>query len=64
MREYIAKTQFGLEQILEKELIRLGAENTKVLSRAVSFESDKETLYKIHLWSSLVIRIIEPVYKF
>ncbi|MGB0886196.1 MAG: THUMP domain-containing class I SAM-dependent RNA methyltransferase [Chitinophagales bacterium] len=64
MREYIAKTQFGLENILEKELKQLGAKNTEVLSRAVSFEADKETLYRIHLWSSLVIRVIEPVYKF
>ena len=64
MKEYIAKTLFGLEKVLQKELKKLGAKNTKALNRAVSFKADKETVYKIHLWSSLALRIIEPIYKF
>lgn len=64
MKEYIAKTQFGLEEVLEKELISLGAINTIIQSRAVVFNADLETLYRIHLWSSLAVRIIEPIYSF
>ena len=64
MKEYIAKTLFGLEDVLEEELKRLGAKNTVVLNRAVGFKADQEIIYKIHLWSSLALRIIEPIYKF
>lgn len=64
MKEYIAKTQFGLEDVLVKELENLGAEEVTKMSRAVGFKADKETLYKIHLWSSVALRIIEPVYAF
>lgn len=64
MKEYVAKTQFGLEEVLEKELLSLGAINTKILSRAVRFEADLETVYIIHLWSSSALRIIEPIYTF
>ena len=64
MKEYIAKTLFGLEDVLVKELNDLGAEEVTKMSRAVGFKADKETLYKIHLWSSVALRIIEPVYSF
>lgn len=64
MKEYIAKTQFGLEEVLQKELESFGAEDTVLANRAVSFKADKETLYAIHLWSSLALRIIEPIYTF
>lgn len=64
MKEYIAKTLFGLEAVLEKELKQLGAKHTIILNRAVGFKAEKETIYKIHLWSSLALRVIEPIYKF
>jgi len=60
MQTYIAQTLFGLEQVQEKELKKLGAKNTQIFNRAVQFEADKETLYKIHLWSSLSLRILMP----
>ena len=39
--KYIATTFSGLEEVLENELIELGAENTHILTRAVSFEGDR-----------------------
>ena len=60
MEHYIAKTQFGLEDVLAQELHDLGAQNIEPLNRAVSFEADLEALYKIHLHSTLCIRILRP----
>ena len=37
----VAKTFAGLEEVLAKELNDLGAENVKILNRAVSFTGDK-----------------------
>ena len=37
----LAKTMFGFEEILAKELVTLGAQNVKILNRAVSFKGDK-----------------------
>lgn len=64
MKHYIAKTQFGLEEELAKELVELGAKNVEALNRAVGFEADKKTLYKVHLLSTMVVRVIEPFYTF
>lgn len=64
MKHYIAKTQFGLEEVLAKELADLGAKNTEILNRAVAFEANQQTLYAIHLHSALCLRIIEPLLTF
>ena len=64
MKHYIAKTQFGLEEVLADELVSLGAQNVEPLNRAVAFEADKKTLYKVHLLGTLVVRVIEPFYTF
>lgn len=64
MQTYIAQTLFGLEQVQEKELKNLGAKNTKIFNRAVQFDADKETLYKVHLWSSVSLRILQPFASF
>ncbi|MFT5071998.1 MAG: putative N6-adenine-specific DNA methylase [Chitinophagales bacterium] len=64
MEHYIAKTQFGLEEVLADELQGLGAKNIEPLNRAVAFEADLETLYKIHLHSALCIRVIRPFHTF
>ena len=45
----LAKTMFGLEEILAKELTTLGAQNIKILNRAVSFKGDKGFMYKANL---------------
>ena len=40
----VAKTMFGFEEILEKELLKLGAINIEKGVRNVSFEGDKENV--------------------
>ena len=50
----VAKTFFGLEDVLAKELLILGARNIKTGVRNVSFYGDKGFLYKSNfslIWS-------------
>lgn len=60
----LAKTMFGLEQVLAKELEHLGAQNIKILNRAVSFKGDKGFLYKANLNLRTALRILKPVATF
>jgi len=60
----VAKTQFGLEEVLAKELIELGALNVETHNRAVSFEGDKEILYKANLYLRTALKILIPIAKF
>ncbi|MGQ1947138.1 THUMP domain-containing class I SAM-dependent RNA methyltransferase [Geofilum sp. OHC36d9] len=60
----IAKTFKGLEDVLAGELTALGAKDVKILKRAVSFESNKELLYKSNLWSRTALRILQPLTTF
>ncbi len=60
----IVKTFYGLEDILSKELRSLGAKNINILKRAVSFEGNKELLYKTNLHLRTALRILQPIYTF
>ena len=60
----VAKTLFGLEEILEKELMLLGARNVEVFNRGVSFEGDKGFMYKSNLWLRTALRILKPIKTF
>lgn len=60
----IAKTFFGLESVLATELANLGAENIRILKRAVEFEGSSEVLYKSNLWARTALRILVPVATF
>ena len=44
----IAKTFHGLEEVLAKELISLGANDVEIGNRMVSFTGDKEMLKKYY----------------
>ena len=44
----IAKTHYGLEQVLAEELKELGATGVSVLNRAVAFEGSKLLLYSVN----------------
>lgn len=59
-----ATTLQGLEQILEAELLELGAQNTLIQSRAVSFDGDKRTMYKANLHCRTAIRVLEEKHQF
>ncbi|HAD98670.1 MAG TPA: RNA methyltransferase [Cryomorphaceae bacterium] len=60
----LAKTYFGLESVLAKELQLLGARNVKTINRGVSFEGDLGFLYKANLWTRTALRILVPIANF
>ena len=60
----LAKTMFGLEEILADELRKLGAQNVKPMNRAVSFKGDKGFMYKANLNLRTALRILKPIAHF
>lgn len=62
--EMVAKTFRGLEDVLAEELRGIGAINVEPGRRMVSFEGDKEMLYKANLRCRTALRILKPFYKF
>ncbi len=60
----VAKTHFGLENVLAEEIKGLGAENIQILNRAVSFTGNNELMYKANLHCRTALRILKPLYKF
>lgn len=61
--EMVAKTYFGLEKVLAKELINLGAADVEVLNRAVRFKGDQSMLYRSNYCLRTALRILKPVLK-
>ncbi len=62
--EMVAKTFQGLEDVLAKEITELGGENVAIGKRMVSFEGDKELLYKANFRCRTALRILKPIFKF
>ena len=62
--QMLAKTFKGLEQVLAKELIDLGANNVQVERRAVSFTGDKRMLYTANFCLRTASRILVPIATF
>lgn len=62
--EIFAKTFYGLETVLAKELEELGAENIEIESRAVKYVGDKELLYKSNFALRTAIKVLKPILKF
>ena len=60
----VAKTMAGLEDILAGELTAIGALNVEPLYRAVSFEGDKELMYKANYCCRTALRILKPITSF
>jgi putative N6-adenine-specific DNA methylase len=60
----VAKTLYGLEEILAGELISLGANHVQTGRRMVSFKGDQELLYKANFCCRTALRILKPVYHF
>lgn len=59
----IAKTFFGFEEILAKELAQLGALNISVGTRSVSFYGDKGFMYKANLTLRTALKILKPIHE-
>ena len=60
----IAKTLYGFEAILAKELLDLGAMEIKQGNRMVSFVGDKGFMYKANLCLRTAIKILKPYESF
>ena len=60
----VAKTFFGFEEILAKELQQLGAQEVEIGTRAVSFKGDKGFMYKANLALRTALKILKPIYYF
>jgi putative N6-adenine-specific DNA methylase len=60
----IAKTFFGFEEILAKELLALGAQEVEQGTRMVSFKGDKGFMYKANLSLRTALKILKPIYYF
>ncbi len=62
--EMIAKTFFGFEEILAKELIQLGAQKVTPGVRMVRFTGDKGFMYKANLALRTALKILKPIKEF
>ncbi len=60
----LAKTLYGFESILAKELRNLGAGNVKEGVRNVSFEGDNGFMYKANLSLRTALKIFKPIKTF
>ncbi|MDR2118031.1 MAG: THUMP domain-containing protein [Tannerellaceae bacterium] len=60
----VAKTLYGLEDILAGELLALGANDIEIGRRMVSFTGDLELLYKTNLCCRTALRILKPICHF
>jgi putative N6-adenine-specific DNA methylase len=59
----IAKTLFGLEEILALELKTLGAQSVKIGVRNVQFVGDTGFMYKANLCLRTALRILKPIHR-
>ena len=59
-----AKTFFGFEEILAKELQLLGAQKVEIGTRVVSFMGDKGFMYKANLALRTALKILKPIKTF
>ena len=60
----VAKTLFGMEDLLAQELRQLGASSIEVGIRNVSFEGDLGFMYKANLCCRTAIKILKPITAF
>ena len=60
----VAKTLFGFEEILAREIRNLGCANVTEGIRSVTFEGDTGFMYKANLCLRTAIKIIKPIHTF
>ncbi len=60
----VAKTFYGMEKLLSKELMKLGATNVNEGNRLVYFSGDKGFMYKANLCLRNALKILKPIYNF
>jgi putative N6-adenine-specific DNA methylase len=62
--ELVAKTLYGLEEVLKEEILLLGGEDVKVGNRVVTYTGDMKLLYESNLWLRTAISVLIPIKKF
>jgi putative N6-adenine-specific DNA methylase len=62
--EMVAKTLYGLEDLLAEELLALGANDIQAGRRMVSFTGDIGMLYKANFHCRTALRILKPISRF
>ena len=62
--QLIAKTLYGLEDVLVKEIQALGTKNIEKLKRAVAFEGDMSMMYRANLHLRTALRILVKITEF
>src|SRR5690606_27871871 len=60
----LAKTFFGFEEVLAKELRDLGAQDVAIGTRNVSFSGDMGFMYKANLCLRTALKILKPINTF
>jgi putative N6-adenine-specific DNA methylase len=60
----IAKTFFGLENVLAAELAELGAEQIEPGRRMCSFRGDQRLLYRANVACRTAVRVLKPIARF
>jgi putative N6-adenine-specific DNA methylase len=60
----VAKTLFGMEELLAQELRQLGGSSIEIGVRNVSFEGDTGFMYKANLCCRTAIKILKPISAF
>ena len=60
----VAKTLFGMEELLAQELRQLGGSDIELGTRMVSFRGDKGFMYKANLCCRTAIKILKPITAF
>jgi len=58
---FIAKTLYGLEEVLAGELRRLGGSDITVANRAVTFSGDRKLLYRVNYQSRTALSVLMQV---
>ncbi len=58
----VAKTFYGFEELLAKELLQLGAKEIKPGNRMVSFLGDLGFMYKANLCLRTALKILKPIH--
>ncbi len=61
---FLAKTLYGLEEILAAELKAIGADGIEIMNRSVAFNGDREMLYKANLHLRTATRVLMPIKEF
>lgn len=64
MMRFVAKTLYGLENVLARELADIGASGVQSANRAVFFEGDKRLLYKANYCTRTALAFLMPVTEF